>query len=167
MVLRLSEDVAKELSARLRERGAPGSVALTATHEDTEAALIVEEYGPLCEVMVLIMVADGEIHDAEREVLRGALRQLEPRVRTSHLVEMLARAESARAREGVEARLRAVAAALEDDPVRGEVAYVLGAAVAWADDDVSLGENALLEELAEALGIGEARSEELLRLLLA
>jgi uncharacterized membrane protein YebE (DUF533 family) len=59
-----------------------------------------------------------------------------------------------------------VAAELQDDPVRGEVSYVLASAIAYADSDVSMAESVFLNDLADALGIDEARSEELQRLLL-
>ena len=65
--------------ARLRDQllesgGRPSSVG--APTEDAVAAELQAEYAPLCEAMYLMMAADGEVGGVEREVLRGALRNL-------------------------------------------------------------------------------------------
>jgi uncharacterized membrane protein YebE (DUF533 family) len=164
-MLRLSPEKIRALADRLRQRGAPASTARPSpvVHD---AAMLVREYGPLCEVMFLAMSADGGISQAERDVIRGALRELDDRIRTTHFGEMLRLAEERFAAEGRDARLAAIAREMEDDPVRGEVGYVLAAAIAYADDDISMEENAFLNDLATALGIDEAREERLQRLLL-
>jgi uncharacterized tellurite resistance protein B-like protein len=128
--------------------------------------MLLTEYGPLCEVMYLAMSADGDVAQSETEVLRGALRELDDRIRTHHFGAMLRLAEERAAAEGRGARLAAVARDLEEDPVRGEVAYVLASAIAYADKEMSMDENAFLNDLADALGIDDARSEHLQRLLL-
>ena len=128
--------------------------------------MLLLEYGPLCEVMFLAMSVDGAIEQAERDVLRGALRELDDRVRTTHFGAMLRKAEESLVAEGHAARLRAVAKQLNEDPVRAEVGYILASAIAYADKDMSMAENDFLNDLADALGIDEARSEELQRLLL-
>lgn len=133
---------------------------------DPETEMLLMEYGPLCEVMFLAMSADGSVDQAERDVLRGALRELDDRIRTSHFGMMLRKAEENLGAHGPEARLRAVAKELNADPVRAEVGYVLASAVAYADNDISMSENAFLNDLADALGIDDARSEQLQRLLL-
>lgn len=165
-MLKLGEHAARTLSARLRDRGAPASLRKPDGLDALDDAVLIEEYAPLCEVMYLLMIADGEVAESERDVLRGALRRLDDRIHARHFASMLKRAEQRHAEDGADARLRAVAAELAPDPVRAEVAYVLAAAVAWADDDVTISENSALEDLADALGVGEARTEELLRLLL-
>ncbi len=58
--------------------------------------------------------------------------------------------------------MRAVSAELADDRGRAEVAFVLAAAIAVADDAIADGENDTLEDLALALGIDEARAQSLL-----
>jgi uncharacterized membrane protein YebE (DUF533 family) len=165
MRLRLSPDKLRSLASRLRDRGAPPSVARP-LDADPIGTMLIEEYGPLCEVMFLAMEADGKLAQAEVDVVRGALRELDDRIRTAHFKTMLERAEERLAAEGVSARLRAVARAFEDDPVRGEVAYVLASAIAYADDEITMDESSFLNDLAEALGIDDARSEQLQRLLL-
>ncbi len=51
---------------------------------------------------------------------------------------------------------------LKDDPARAEVAFVLAAAIAFADNAIADAENDTLNELAEGLGIDDARATELL-----
>lgn len=166
-MLRLSPEKLKALSARLQDRGAPASVVRPVTPgEDLETAMLLSEYGPMCEVMFLAMSADGQIDQAEKDVIRGALRELDDRIRTHHFDAMLDRAANLLADEGASARLKAAAKDMADDPVRGEVSYVLAAAIAYADNDVSMDENSFLNDLADAMGIDESRSEQLQRLLL-
>lgn len=165
-MLRLSTEKLKALSARLQERGAPASMARPFEGGDPVSEMLITEYGPMCEVMFLAMKSDGVLDQAERDVIRGALRELDDRIRTQHFDTMLERAAARLAAEGVDARLRAIARDLGEDPIRGEVSYVLAAAIAYADNDMSMAENLFLNDLADALGIDDARSEELQRLLL-
>jgi hypothetical protein len=166
LMLRLSSEKLKVLSERLRQRGAPVSVGRPSLGGDAQSEMLLTEYGPLCEVMFLAMSADGRVDQAELDVLRGALRELDDRITTPHFGAMLRQAEERLAQEGAAARLASVARELEADPVRGEVSYVLAAAVAYVDDDVTMDESAFLNDLADALGIDDARSEMLQRLLL-
>ncbi|HVU02589.1 MAG TPA: TerB family tellurite resistance protein [Polyangiaceae bacterium] len=165
-MFRLSPEKIRALSERLRDRGAPDSMVRTPGAGDPETEMLLFEYGPLCEVMFLAMSADGEVAQAERDVLRGALRELDDRIRTSHFGAMLKQAEENLGKHGQRTRLAAVAKDLAPDPIRGEVAYVLASAVVYADDDMSMTESAFLNDLADALGIDDARSEQLQRLLL-
>ncbi len=166
-MLKLSPEKLKALSERLQDRGAPASkVRPIVEGQDPVAEMLLAEYGPMCEVMFLAMSADGQIDQAEKDVIRGALRELDDRIRTTHFDAMLERAAKLLAEEGPSERLRAVAKDMADDPIRGEVSYVLAAAIAYADNDVSMDENSFLNDLADAFGIDESRSEQLQRLLL-
>lgn len=165
-MLRLRTETLVDLRDKLRDRGSPPTLARPgAGGLDPEAAFLIGEYGPLVELMFLVMSADGEVAQAERDVLRGALRELDPRVRSTHFGAMLSAAEQARERHGASTRLLDVGRELRDDPVRAEVAFVLAAAIAFADDRITTDENSLLNDLADALGIDEAKSEELMRAL--
>jgi uncharacterized tellurite resistance protein B-like protein len=166
-MIRILPDTLVVLRNRLRDRGAPASVARPSAQalQDPQSAFLLEEYGPLAEVMYLVMAADGHVAQAERDVIRGALRELDDRLRSAHFLAMIERAEKLVGEEGVSSRLTAAARAMRDDPVRGEVAFVLASAVAFADDEVTSDENSLLNDLADALGIDEAKSEELMRML--
>jgi hypothetical protein len=66
------------------------------------------------------------------------------------------------AEEGREARLQAVVESLHEDAARAEVAFVLAAAIAFADNAIADEENETLNSLAEGLGIDEGRANELL-----
>lgn len=124
---------------------------------------ILAEYGPLCEAMYLMMSADGKIGNEEREVLKGALRNLSgDTIRTAHMEAMLDAAGKNVADQGRKARMQEVVAQLHEDKTRAEVAFVLASAIAFADNAIADEENETLNELAEGLGIDEARANQLL-----
>lgn len=131
--------------------------------ETVEELNLVAEYGPLCEAMYLMMSADGAVGNEEREVLKGALRNLAgDAIRSTHIESMLAAAAKRVDDEGREARLKQVVAGLHEDKARAEVAFVLAAAIAFADNAIADEENETLNDLAEGLGIDEGRANELL-----
>ena len=131
--------------------------------ETVEELNIVAEYGPLCEAMYLMMSADGAVGSEEREVLKGALRNLAgDAIRSAHIESMLASAAKRVEEEGREARMKEIVAGLHEDKARAEVAFVLAAAIAFADNAIADEENETLNTLAEGLGIDEARANELL-----
>lgn len=121
------------------------------------------EYGPLCEAMYLMMSADGKISNDEREVLKGALRNLSgDSIRGAQIEALLDNAGKNVADEGRETRMKAVVDALRDDRARAEVAFVLAAAIAFADNAIADEENETLNSFAEGLGIDEGRANALL-----
>jgi uncharacterized tellurite resistance protein B-like protein len=163
----LSNSTIARLRDQLRTRGQRPSVALrdgSSLDPDTaELAVVSAEYGPICEAMYLMMSADGTISSDERDVLKGALRNLSgDTVRSVHIESMLDRATKEAAEQGREARLRDVVEHLHEDTARAEVAFVLAAAIAFADSAIADEENETLNLLAEGLGISEARADELL-----
>lgn len=130
---------------------------------DVELMNILAEYGPLCEAMYLMMSADGEVGTEEREVLKGALRNLSgDTIRTAHMDQMLEKAAKQVADEGREARMKDIVAGLQEDRARAEVAFVLAAAIAFADNAIADEENETLNTFAEGLGIDEGRANQLL-----
>ena len=133
------------------------------TPDAAELLAVTAEYGPLCEAMYLMMSADGKITNDEREVLKGALRNLSgDTIRTAHMDSMLDTAGKNVADQGREARMKEVIQDLHEDKTRAEVAFVLAAAIAFADNAIADEENETLNSLAEGLGIDEARANELL-----
>lgn len=162
----LSNSTLARLRDQLQARGArPSIVAPDASlpPESVELMNIVAEYGPLCEAMYLMMSADGKISNEEREVLRGALRNLSgDQIRTAHIESMLDDAGKKVVDEGRDKRMKEVVHALHEDKARAEVAFVLAAAVAFADNAIADEENETLNSLAEGLGIDEARANQLL-----
>ncbi|MBL8720906.1 MAG: serine/threonine protein kinase [Myxococcales bacterium] len=160
-MIRLPTTALASLRNRLRERGARPSLALPVPAVDPLEAAIPDEYGPLAEAMYLLMAADQKITGAERDVIRGALRELDDRIRSRHVEAMLGAAADALLRDGWEARLAAVASAIGDDPTRAEAAILLAAAVAYADGEIAPEENQVMGALMEALGVSAARTAEL------
>jgi tellurite resistance protein len=165
-VVRLTEAALERLRDRLRNQGERPSLVLppgTQNRADLmEAIQVVTEFGPLCEAMFLVMLADGRVKNVERDVLRGALRAISGnRVRSSHIESMLDAAARNVAEDGIKARLDDVINRLRETPTRAEIAYVLAAAVAAADDAVVPEEASILEQLADGLGIDETRANEL------
>jgi tellurite resistance protein len=163
----LSNSTIARLRDQLRTRGQRPSVALgdtsQLTPEDAELAVVSAEYGPICEAMYLMMSADGSISAAERDVLKGALRNLSgDTVRSVHIEAMLDRVSREVTEQGRDARLRDVIEHLHEDTARAEVAFVLAAAIAFADSAIADEENETLNLLAEGLGIDEKRADELL-----
>lgn len=137
----------------------PAGVDLDALEMKDVAA----QYEAFCEAMYLMMSADGKVTRDEREVLKGALRSLSAGSVGAVSIEALVdRAAKRVAEQGRDACLRDVIARLRDDPVRSEVAFVLAAAVAFADNAIADEENEVLAAFAEGLGIDEERADELL-----
>ncbi|MEO8876455.1 MAG: TerB family tellurite resistance protein [Polyangiaceae bacterium] len=164
-MLWLSTSTLSRLRDQLRERGQRPSIVSppNSTPESIEAMNISNEYGPLCEAMYLMMSADNEVSDAEREVLKGALRNLSgDALRTAHIDVLLADAIQQIADEGREKRMAEVVRALKGDAGRAEVAFVLAAAIAFADNAIADEENETLNTFAEGLGISDDRAEALL-----
>ncbi len=127
----LSTSTIARLRDQLRTKGQRPSVALgdgKATPEEAELATITAEYGPISEAMYLMMSADGKVTSDEREVLKGALRNLSgDTLRGMYIEALLERAAKAVEAEGRDARLKDVIATLHEDPARAEVAFVLAA----------------------------------------
>ncbi len=158
----LSTSTIVRLRDKLRAAGTvPLGAKSGASNPEAEAARA--ELGPLCEAMYLMMSADGEVSTEEREVLRGAMTNLSGDVLDGDMIaSMLETATAKEKSDGRKARLDDVIASLAKDPARAEVAFVLAAAIAFADNTIADEENDTLDALAEGLGIDEARADELL-----
>ena len=154
------ERLRDKLLARGQPTLAPPAIAPVAT---PELWALAERVRPFAEVMYLVLAADDEISERERNVLRGALRSLtEGALSSAALDEMVAQFEQKRAREGVELRLDYLASALYPD--RSDARLALGLATAAADADRGVGpqEREVITALAERLGVGKSELAELL-----
>jgi len=161
----LSNSTLARLRDQLQARGQRPSLIASPgmTPETAELMTLLAEYGPLCEAMYLMMSADGKISNDEREVLKGALRNLSgDTIRSSQMESMLDTAGKNVVDQGREARMNEVVEQLREDRTRAEVAFVLAAAIAFADNAIADEENETLNALAEGLGIDEGRANELL-----
>jgi len=165
----LSNSTLSRLRDQLKARGERPSLVGRSpsgrplTPELAELVAITAEYGPLCEAMYMMMSADGTVSNDEREVLKGALRNLSgDSLRSSHIEAMLENASKRISEHGREKRMEDVVAALREDRARAEVAFVLSAAIAFADNAIADEENETLNALAAGLGIDDDRANELL-----
>jgi uncharacterized tellurite resistance protein B-like protein len=167
MIRGLPSKTLVRLRDHLLDTGAPKSVAApgpgTLEHPlegDDEAKAF---FDAVAEAMFLMISADGTVAESERLVLRGALRELTGGMMRSAAIEaMIDRFAAALAAEGQEKRLDAICALLRDRTEAAEAAFVLTAAVAFADDEIADAENDILNALAEKLNIDGDRAEDLL-----
>ena len=161
----LSNSTIARLRDQLQARGQRPSIVTDPSMppESVELMNLLSEYGPLCEAMYLMMSADGRISTEEREVLKGALRNLSgDTIRGAQIDAMLDHATKQVTDQGRDARMKDVIHQLHEDKARAEVAFVLAAAIAFADNAIADEENETLSAFAEGLGIDELRAEELL-----
>jgi tellurite resistance protein len=162
----LSNSTLARLRDQLRTKGQRPSVLAPSPNMSPDAVemmQILAEYGPLCEAMYLMMSADGKVTNDEREVLRGALRNLSgDGLRSAQIEAMLDAAAKNCLDHGRDKRMQDVINTLHEDKVRAEVAFVLAAAIAFADNAIADEENETLNAMAEGLGIDEGRANELL-----
>jgi eukaryotic-like serine/threonine-protein kinase len=161
-VIRLPTAAITALRNRLRDRGVRPSISVPTAVDDALDQLIVEHYGPLCEAMYVMMAADGQISGAERDVIRGALRELDDRIRSRHVETLVAQSAENLARDGRGPRLAAIAEAIGEDVALAEAAVLLAAAVAYADGEIADAEDAVMLELLDVLHISHDRMRELL-----
>ncbi|MBI5534744.1 MAG: hypothetical protein HY898_18605 [Deltaproteobacteria bacterium] len=159
------------LRDRLKETGARPSIVVASGDSvlaragilPPEEAAAVQSIEPVLEMMFLMMAADGTLSEEERVVIRGAVRELtEGFVRSATINAMLTGYEEHLARDGQEARLDSIVATLGDDAPGAESAFILAAAVAFADEKIEDAENELLDTFAEKAGISEERANQLL-----
>jgi hypothetical protein len=128
-----------------------------------EAQAAYQRIRPFAEAMYLVMAADGRLDDRERITLRGALRSLTAGVLgTSAMESMLSEFERLLSVQGLELRLDDVASRIYGEPEDRELALVLAATVAFADDRTDSAEQRTIEALSERLGVGKERLESLL-----
>jgi tellurite resistance protein len=120
-------------------------------------------FDAVAEAMYLMIASDGKLEESERHVLRGALRDLTAnQMHTAAIEKLVGEFDAALKEQGQPARVAAVCEVLKERQEAAEAAFVLAAAVAFADDEIADSENDMLNALAEQLNISSARAEELL-----
>jgi tellurite resistance protein len=148
----------EQLRDRLLERGPVSVIPGAFSRADLSAAAAYDRIQPFAEAMFLVMSADAEIKETERNVLRGALRTLsEGGLGTAATDAMLLDLEELLARDGIDVRLDNVAAHLWPDPADRDLALALAAATAKADGVIDPAEKSAIFELASRLGVPAAR----------
>jgi uncharacterized tellurite resistance protein B-like protein len=166
MPIQIETPAIKSLRERLLETGgAPSMIAGDGSAEavlggDKEAAELLES---TIEAMVIMLAADGQTTIEEKDLLRGAVRELTAGgVRSAEIDKMFDRSIAKIKAEGSEKRLAAVASVLKKEVIASEAAFVLSAAMAFADQEIADAENDTLNAFADLLGIEEERANELL-----
>lgn len=170
-MIKIRRATISRLRDRLKETGSRPSLVVTSSDGvlartgllPPQEAAAVQSIEPVVELMFLMMAADGNLTDEERVVIRGAVRELSDGfVRSATLEFMLEAYETNLARDGQDARVQHVIDMLQDDAAGAESAFVLAAAVAFADEEIQDAENELLDSFAERAGIAEDRANQLL-----
>ncbi len=166
-MIRLQPETLQRIRDHFLEVGQPASVSFLRHRqiEDDPFAGDVDarrRFEALFEAMYLMVEADGEVSEVEREVLRGAVRGLTDNAVRSVHIEKLIEGCRERAKDGTKARLAAIAPTLKEDPALVEAAFSLSAAIAFADQEIKDGENELINDLADALDLDGERAEQLL-----
>ena len=161
----------ERLRDALLQSGRRPSVVLSSAYEtltregllSPEEASALNRVDPLAETMFLMMSADGQVAQAERDAVRGAIRGLtDDLLRSGTVNVMLQNYEQRLKEQGRDARLQEIASEIAEETGEAEGAFALSAAIALADDHVSEEENEFINRLAEWFGISSARASEIL-----
>lgn len=119
------------------------------------------EVRALLEAMFCVARADGEFSLSERRYFMSMVESLsEGRMDSSDLLEIVEYSERALAREGLSARLRALAAQLPDETAR-RLAYALSTQVALLEGAMGSAERRVLEEMAQVFSLSAEEHEEI------
>jgi tellurite resistance protein len=169
--MRIRTGTIERLRDALLESGRRDAVVLSSAYEtlarqgllnDEEAAAL-KRIDAVAETMFLMMAADGQVAESERDAVRGAIRGLTGDVLNSGIVNVMLESYATRLREqGREQRLRQIASSVSSEASEAESAFALAAAVALADNEVADEENHLIDELARYFGFSEAQADSIL-----
>ena len=154
------------LKEQLLHGGSPPSIAPRPWTKESvrpEAEAAYQRIRPFAEAMYLVMSSDGKLDEGECHTLRGALRTLtNGALGTSAMAAMLSEFEQLLERDGLDLRLDDVAAHLYPEREDRELALVLAATVAIADDHFGGTERETIVSLSQRLGVPKQRLEALL-----
>jgi tellurite resistance protein len=158
------EQLRDKLLARGLVPSQPPPAMEAAPKAGPEALAITERVRPFAEAIYLVLAADAQLGERERDVLRGALRTLTGGVLSSVSMDsMLCDFERARTRDGVESRLDNVASSLYGDRNDARLALRLATAAAEAESGVGEQERSVIAALGTRLGVSQREMSELLQ----
>jgi hypothetical protein len=124
---------------------------------------LADEFKAIIETMVLLAAIDGFVTDDELAQLRSSVeKMIAPDAIGAGLEELLAASLERLTADGWQARVEDVASRIKS-PASRLLAFRLGAAVAFVDDDVDEAEAQAIEALATAFGISSEDSQAILR----
>ncbi len=170
--MKLETSTIRRLRDALLRSGRRPSIVLSPAYEtlarknllSPEERTALTRIEPVAETMYLMMAADGRVQDAERDAIRGAIRGLTgDLLQDAGVIAVMLETFEARLREsGRDARLQEIAAEIGSETSKAEAAFVLAAAVALADDNVTDEETAFIRQLAVWFRIPTGRATRLL-----
>jgi hypothetical protein len=138
-------------------------VRMTRGQPGDDDRVLAEEFQATVEVMLLLAAVDGFVTDEELAQLRSSItKMVSPEPVEEGLDEFLAAALETLTAVGWQSRVTEVARRLPSPESRA-IAFRLGAAVAFVDDDVAHAEVEAIEALAVAFGISPTDSQAMLR----
>lgn len=154
----------EKLDARDAVRGAARAFVASQQGTVTEGErALADEFKAIIETMVLLAGIDGFVTDEEVAQLRSSIENMiAPEAIGNGLDEVLATALEKLTADGWKSRVADVAARLRS-PGSRSLAFRLGAAVAFVDDDVAQAEAEAIEALAQAFGLSADDSQGILR----
>ncbi len=156
-MLKLDPLQIKRLRDELQRRGSVSQSPRPYDRGDGRTAAAWTRLRPLVEGMFLVMAADGEISNAERDVLRGAVRTLTgDQLGTAAADDMILECDALLHTYGRDARLDVIASELWSARHDQQLALSLVLAMARADDHIDPAERDAIVELAERLNVPEA-----------
>ncbi len=169
--MRIRTGTIERLRDALLESGRRDTVVLSSAYEtlarqgllNTDEAAALRRIDAVAETMFLMMAADGDVADAERDAVRGAIRGLTGEVLNAGIINVMLETYAQRLQEqGRDQRLRQIAASVSLEASEAESAFALAAAVALADNEVADEENHLIDELARWFGFSEDEANSIL-----
>jgi tellurite resistance protein len=169
--MRIRTGTIERLRDALLESGRREGTVLSSAYEtlarqgllSTQETTALRRVDAVAETMFLMMAADGDVADAERDAVRGAIRGLTGDVLHAGIINVMLETYAGRLQEqGREARLRQIAQSVSGEAQEAESAFALAAAVALADDEVADEENSLINELARWFGFSDAEADSIL-----
>ncbi|RYE92233.1 MAG: hypothetical protein EOO75_07165 [Myxococcales bacterium] len=119
-------------------------------------ASLVESLAGVAEAGFLVAVSDGEVVDAELDMIAAVLSgALGAEVSHDHLMDLLEACANALENDGWEGRIEVIASLLDSDEARS-LALATAAAVLVADENLAVGsEDEAYMQIAEALGFSQ------------
>ncbi len=160
--LKLDPKRIERLRAQLLERGAPSLRPRVFSGRSPEVAAAYERVRPFAEAMFMVMSADGQITERERDVLRGAVRILtENQLGGEATDQMIAEFEARWAREERAQAFDRLASELWSEREDRQLAIALVATMAVADEQFEPAELEAIVELAERLGLKQEAADAL------
>jgi len=129
---------------------------------DAQRKAALNNIAGICESAFLAAAADGELSDAEMEVLVHTIVEFcNGDVTAEEVGEILEKCDNALAEDGFEARMGGIAGKLSTDEARGAALMVVAAVILCDDSYDPESEGAFYDDLAVQIGVAEEDAAEI------